>query len=105
VIRLLAERGAALDARNNKRQTPLAVALAPPQLPEGTVANTDLLRYRTEYANWEAAKGRPPIAELLRSLGAKEEGDRAQASNPAAVPLDQVPPAPAAASGPRQISR
>jgi uncharacterized protein len=105
VIRLLAERGAALDVRNNKRQTPLAVALAPPQLPEGTVANTDLLRYRTEYAIWEAAKGRPPIAELLRSLGAKEEGDRAQASNPAAVPLDQVAPAPAAGSGPRQISR
>jgi ankyrin repeat protein len=73
VVRLLAERGARLDARNQKGQTPLAVALAPPQLPQGTVANTDLTRYRAEYAKWEASKGRMPTAELLRSLGAKEE--------------------------------
>ena len=73
VIRLLAERGASLDTRNELGQTPLTVALAPPEAPQGAVGGAALARYRALYAEWEASKGHPPIAELLRSLGATAE--------------------------------
>ncbi|MEE2638625.1 MAG: ankyrin repeat domain-containing protein [Acidobacteriota bacterium] len=73
VIRLLVERGARLEAQNTLGQTALAVALAPPEAPQGAVGGAALARYRAQYADWEASRGHPPIAELLRSLGATEE--------------------------------
>lgn len=73
VIRLLTKRGARLEARNTLGQTPLAVALAPPEAPQGAVGGAALARYREQYAEWKANKGHPPIAELLRSLGATGE--------------------------------
>jgi uncharacterized small protein (DUF1192 family) len=84
VIRLLAERGARLDARNKKGQSPLAAALAPPLTPWGTVGvdqaargralgGAALSRYRERYAAWEASQGQTSTADLLRSLGATEE--------------------------------
>tara|TARA_B100001123_G_scaffold348226_1_gene397528 strand:- start:508 stop:2019 length:1512 start_codon:yes stop_codon:yes gene_type:complete len=73
VIRLLADRGGSLQARNSLGQTPLAVALAPPEAPQGAVGGSALARYREQYAEWQASNGHPPIAELLRSLGATVE--------------------------------
>ena len=73
VIRLLVQRGAMLNTRNALGQTPLAVALAPPEAPQGAVGGAALARYREQYEAWKASDGHPPIAELLRSLGAAEE--------------------------------
>lgn len=77
IVRLLAERGAELNTQNRSGQTPLGVALAPPEEPQaapgGAVGGAALARYREQYAEWEASNGHPPIAELLRSLGAAEE--------------------------------
>ena len=73
VIRLLAERGALVNARNRTGQTPLAVALAPPEAPDGSaIGGAALGRYREIYAAWVASAGRTPTANLLRSLGGTE---------------------------------
>ena len=73
VIRLLAERGAFVNARNRMGQTPLAVALAPPEAPDGSaIGGAALGRYREAYAAWAASRGRTPTANLLRSLGGTE---------------------------------
>ncbi|MYN66557.1 MAG: hypothetical protein F4X11_16255 [Acidobacteria bacterium] len=73
VIRLLAERGAQVNARNRMGQTPLAVALAPPEAPDGSaIGGAALGRYREIYAAWAASQGRTPTANLLRSLGGTE---------------------------------
>ncbi len=73
VIRLLAERGAAVNARNRRGQTPLAVALAPPEAPDGSaIGGAALGRYREAYAAWVASRGQTPTAKLLRSLGGTE---------------------------------
>ena len=70
VIRLLAERGAQVNARNRMGQTPLAVALAPPEAPDGSaIGGAALGRYREIYAAWAASQGQTPTANLLRSLG------------------------------------
>ncbi len=73
VIRLLAERGALVNARNRMGQTPLTVALAPPEPPDGSaIGGAALGRYREIYAAWVASRGQTPTANLLRSLGATE---------------------------------
>ncbi len=73
VIRLLAERGAFVNARNRMGQTPLAVALAPPAAPDGSaIGGAALGRYREAYAAWVASRGQTPTANLLRSLGGTE---------------------------------
>ena len=73
VIRLLAERGAQVNARNRMGQTPLAVALAPPEAPDGSaIGGAALGRYRETYAAWAASRGQTPTANLLRSLGGVE---------------------------------
>ena len=73
VIRLLAERGARVNARNRTGQTPLAVALAPPEAPDGSaIGGAALGRYREAYAAWVASGGQTPTANLLRSLGGTE---------------------------------
>ena len=73
VIRLLAERGALVNARNRAGQTPLAVALAPPEAPDGSaIGGAALGRYRETYAAWVASAGRTLTANLLRSLGGTE---------------------------------
>ena len=73
VIRLLAERGALVNARNEMGQTPLAVALAPPEAPDGSaIGGAALGRYRETYAAWLASRGQTPTANLLRSLGGTE---------------------------------
>ncbi|MCY4638069.1 MAG: ankyrin repeat domain-containing protein [Acidobacteria bacterium] len=73
VIRLLAERGALVNARNRMGQTPLAVALAPPEAPDGSaIGGAALGRYREAYAAWAASRGQTPTANLLRSLGGTE---------------------------------
>jgi ankyrin len=73
VIRLLAERGALVNARNHLGQTPLTVALLPPEAPDGSaIGGAALGRYREAYAAWEASRGQTPTAKLLRSLGGTE---------------------------------
>ena len=73
VVRLLAERGALVNARNRMGQTPLAVALEPPEAPDGSaIGGAALGRYREAYAAWEASRGQTPTANLLRSLGGTE---------------------------------
>ena len=73
VIRLLAEHGALVNARNRMGQTPLAVALAPPEAPDGSaIGGAALGRYREAYAAWVASGGQTPTANLLRSLGGTE---------------------------------
>ena len=73
VIRLLAERGALVNALNRMGQTPLAVALAPPEAPDGSaIGGAALGRYREAYAAWTASRGQTPTANLLRSLGGTE---------------------------------
>jgi ankyrin repeat protein len=63
VIRLLAENGASLDAKNDVGDTPLALALRPLPPPPGAVVAT---------LGMVVVDEGPKIAELLRSLGAKE---------------------------------
>jgi ankyrin repeat protein len=58
VVQLLAERGAALDVKNKKGQTPLAMASIPRRTPDGL-------------AQTAGAVG-PSTADLLRKLGARE---------------------------------
>ena len=73
VIRLLADRGAPINARNRMGRTPLAVALAPPEAPDGSaIGGAALGRYREAYAAWLASQGETPTANLLRSLGGIE---------------------------------
>ncbi len=73
VIRLLADRGALVNARNRMGQTPLTVALAPPEAPDGSaIGGAALGRYREVYAAWLASRGQTPTANLLRSLGGTE---------------------------------
>ena len=73
VIRLLAEHGAHVNARNHLGQTPLTVALAPPEAPDGSaIGGAALGRYREAYAAWAASRGQTPTANLLRSLGGTE---------------------------------
>ena len=73
VIRLLAEHGALVNARNRMGQTPLAVALAPPEAPDGSaIGGAALGRYREAHAAWVASGGQTPTANLLRSLGGTE---------------------------------
>ena len=73
VIRLLAEHGALVNTRNRMGQTPLAVALAPPEAPDGSaIGGAALGRYREAYAAWVASGGQTPTANLLRSLGGTE---------------------------------
>jgi hypothetical protein len=63
VVRLLAENGARLDVKNQLGDTPLALALRPlPPLP-GTLVVVQ---------GMEMVDDGPKIAEVLRSLGAKE---------------------------------
>jgi ankyrin repeat protein len=63
VIRFLAEKGARIDARNQSGETPLTVALRPlPPLPGAVIATNGMV------VNDDG----PRIAEVLRSLGAKE---------------------------------
>ena len=70
VIRLLAEHGALVNVRNRMGQTPLTVALAPPEAPDGSaIGGAALGRYREVYAAWVASRGQTPTANLLRSLG------------------------------------
>jgi ankyrin repeat protein len=70
VIKLLAERGARLEAENQKGETPLALALAPPPPIKGQSTTVQTIRWRADYAAWEKNKGRTPTVDLLRSLGA-----------------------------------
>jgi ankyrin repeat protein len=63
VIRLLVEKGARLEARNQLGDTPLALALRPLPPPPGAIIATNGLVLNDEG---------PKIAEVLRSLGAKE---------------------------------
>ena len=73
VIRLLADRGALVNPRNRMGQTPLTVALAPPEAPDGSaIGGAALGRYREVYAAWLASRGQTPTANLLRSLGGTE---------------------------------
>ena len=73
VIRLLAEHGAHVNARNHLGETPLTVALAPPEAPDGSaIGGAALGRYREAYAAWAASRGQTPTANLLRSLGGTE---------------------------------
>jgi ankyrin repeat protein len=58
VVQLLAERGAALDAKNKKGQTPLAIASTARRTPDGA----------DQRGNAEG----PTTADLLRQLGARE---------------------------------
>jgi ankyrin repeat protein len=58
VVQLLAERGAALEVKNKKGQTPLAIAAAARRTPEGAEQSADAVREST--------------ADLLRRLGARE---------------------------------
>ena len=86
VIRLLAERGAHVNARNHLGQTPLTVALAPPEAPDGSaIGGAALGRYREAYAAWLASRGQTPTANLLRALG----GDRIAGSGGANGPFRQ----------------
>ena len=73
VVRLLAERGALVNARNRMGRTPLTVALAPPEAPDGSaIGGAALGRYREVYAAWVASRGQTPTANLLRALGGTE---------------------------------
>jgi ankyrin repeat protein len=63
VIRFLAEHGARIDARNDVGETPLALALRPLPPPPGAVVATN---------GFVLIEEGPRIAEVLRSLGAKE---------------------------------
>ena len=62
VIRLLAERGALVNARNEMEQTPLAVALAPPEAPDGqpSAARLSADIARPTRPGWPATDKRPP---------------------------------------------
>jgi ankyrin repeat protein len=63
VIRFLVEKGARVDAKNQLGETPLALALRPaPPLPGAVIATFGMA------VNDEG----PKIAEVLRSLGARE---------------------------------
>jgi ankyrin repeat protein len=70
VIRLVAERGAALEIANNKGETPLALALAPPAEIKGQSTTVQTIRWRADYAAWVENKGRTSTVDLLRALGA-----------------------------------
>ena len=63
VIRFLMEKGARIDAKNELGETPLALAVRPQPPPPGAIIATNGLVLNDEG---------PKIAELLRSLGAKE---------------------------------
>ncbi|MBM3525346.1 MAG: hypothetical protein FJX57_20555 [Alphaproteobacteria bacterium] len=63
LIRFLAEKGAALEAKNRLGETPLALALRPLPPPPGTVIATLGVMVNDEG---------PKIAEVLRSLGARQ---------------------------------
>jgi uncharacterized protein len=72
VIRLIAERGAALEIANSKGETPLALALAPPAEIKGQSTTVQTIRWRADYAAWVENKGRTSTVDLLRALGAKQ---------------------------------
>jgi ankyrin repeat protein len=63
VIRLLVDKGARIEATNHLGETPLALALRPLPPPPGTVIATFGMTLKDDG---------PRIAEVLRSLGAKE---------------------------------
>jgi ankyrin repeat protein len=58
VVQLLAERGAVLDVKNKKGQTPLAIASTARRTPDGLAQTTSAAGSST--------------ADLLRKLGARE---------------------------------
>jgi ankyrin repeat protein len=64
VVQLLADNGAALNARNKSGDTPLGVALKPPPTPHGAGQNVITLQ--------ESLVAHTATAELLRKLGATE---------------------------------
>jgi ankyrin repeat protein len=70
VIRLLGERGARLEIANNKGETPLVLALAPPAPIKGQSTTVQTIRWRADYAAWVENKGRTSTVDLLRALGA-----------------------------------
>ena len=70
VIRLLGERGAALEATNASGETPLALALAPPPPLKGQSTTVQTIQWRADYDAWAANKGRTATVVLLRTLGA-----------------------------------
>ena len=70
VIQLLAQRGATLDPLNNKGQTPLVLALAPPAPLKGQSTTVQTVQWRAEYDAWVENKGRTATVDLLRKLGA-----------------------------------
>jgi hypothetical protein len=70
VIRLLGERGAALEATNASGETPLALALSPPPPLKGQSTTVQTIQWRAEYDAWAANKGRTATVVLLRTLGA-----------------------------------
>lgn len=63
VVQLLADKGARLEARNQKGQTPLAVAAS---------SNQDSDRSGSASSSAAAGEGRMSTADLLRKLGARE---------------------------------
>lgn len=70
VIQLLADRGVALEVTNNKGETPLALALAPPAPLRGQSTTVQTIQWRADYAAWVENKGRTSTTDLLRKLGA-----------------------------------
>jgi hypothetical protein len=70
VIQLLAQRGATLDPMNNKGETPLVLALAPPAPLKGQSTTVQTVQWRAEYDAWVENKGRTATVDLLRKLGA-----------------------------------
>jgi ankyrin repeat protein len=72
VVQLLADRGAALDMTNQKGESPLALALAPPAPIKGQSTTVQTVKWRADYAAWVENKGRTSTVDLLRKLGAKQ---------------------------------
>jgi ankyrin repeat protein len=70
VIELLAQHGAALEPTNDKGETPLALALAPPAVIKGQSTTVQTIQWREQYEAWKASNGRSSTTDLLRKLGA-----------------------------------
>ena len=55
---------------NNKGETPLVLALAPPAPLKGQSTTVQTVQWRAEYDAWVENKGRTATVDLLRKLGA-----------------------------------